>query len=312
MASRPHLTPSPAPGPTDDPVTSNRTTGTRTRRSPDRRSGGLLAPVRSALVVAAALLVASGVPAASAEGAVSGEACEPGEGVTVVVDFGSLPGGVVVGCAPGAQANGFAALAAAGFTVGFDGGPGMVCTIDGRPVEGYPFCWSTGGYWSYWKKDRGGAWDFSRTGGGSGPVAVDAVEGWSWAADFSSVPPSADETSAPPVTTTTTTTTTTTPEVTATVPGSTTTVPGSTTTGPAGPTTTVPDVPTTTAAVPPTTSGGPRPGTVPAGAAPASSPRRPLARTGAAPLPLILTGGLLVAVGLTLTVRPRALRSDRA
>ncbi len=281
--------------------------------SPAARRRGRLAPVRLALVASAVLLAAAAAPAAGVGRAVFGEACEPGEGVTVVVDFGSLPGGVVVGCAPGAQATGFAALAAAGFTVGFDGGPGMVCTIDGRPVEGYPFCWSTGGYWSYWKKDRGGAWDFSRTGGGSGPVPVDAVEGWSWAADFASAPPAADETSAPPVTSTTNTTTTTS-TTTTTEPEVTGTVPGSTTTPIAGPATTVPPGPATTAAGPPATPGGPPPSTAPAGGAPTagSVPRRPLARTGAAPYPLVLVGGLLVAVGLPLTARRRALRSDRA
>lgn len=27
---------------------------------------------------------------------------------------------------------------------------GMVCTINGLPMQGYPFCWLTGGCWSYW------------------------------------------------------------------------------------------------------------------------------------------------------------------
>lgn len=172
----------------------------------------------------ATLAPLAGWAAPAGAATVSGEACEVGEGVTVVVDFADL-GGVAVGCAPGAQASGFAALAAAGFSVGFEGGPGMVCTIDGRPAEGYPYCWSSGGYWSYWKKDRGGTWDYSRTGGGAGPLAVDAVEGWRWAGGFTSAPPAGDETSAPPPTTTTTTTTT--------APAST-----STTSGPGGTTST--------------------------------------------------------------------------
>lgn len=271
-----------------------------------RRAPGLQVGAVAAFLVAGLLGVLVGpavdAPAAAAP-AVTGEACEQGEGVTVVVDFGGLPGGVVVGCAPGTQTSGFAALAAAGFAVGFEGGPGMVCTIDGRPVEGYPFCWSTGGYWSYWKKARGGAWDFSRTGGGSGPLAVDSVEGWSWAGDFESAPPAGDETSAPPVTTTTTTSTTTTTE-----PAPTSTVPVSTTTSASGPSTTVPGPPTTPP--PPTVPGGPPPTSAPSRPvrpvgvdAGAAAPRDALARTGSDPVPAVLAGGVLVAVGLALLGR---------
>jgi hypothetical protein len=274
--------------------------------APARRTLHLQVGAVAAFLVAGLLGVLMGpaaeAPASAAPG-VTGEACEQGEGVTVVVDFAALPGGLVVGCAPGEQPSGFAALAAAGFAVGFEGGPGMVCTIDGRPVEGYPFCWSTGGYWSYWKKARGGAWDFSRTGGGAGPLAVDSVEGWSWAGDFESAPPAGDETSAPPVTTTTTSTTTTTIEP------ATTTVPASTTTVASGPSTTVPGPPTTPP--PPTVPGGPPPTSAPGPVRPAgvdagaAAPRGALARTGTDPVPAVLTGGVLVAVGLALLARSR-------
>lgn len=222
------------------------------RSDSDRRGSRFARAQRSAWLVAALLVAVTG--AATAAGSrpasadpVTGVACGPGEGVTVVVDFSSLGGGVRIGCAPGEQATGFSALTAAGFAR--DSGPvaGSVCTIDGLPAEGYPYCWSTGGYWSYWKKARGGAWGFASVGGGAGPVPVDAVEGWSWAGGFTATAPRADETSAPPPSTTTTTTTststTTTPPMSTStstsLPTSTSEV-ASTIAGP-GPTTSVPD-----------------------------------------------------------------------
>ena len=124
------------------------------------------------------------------EPVVTGQACQPGSGVTVVVDFTALDNTVKIGCAPGEQADGLAALAASGFTVGDQAGPGAVCTIDGLPSEGYPFCWLTGGYWGYWKSpDRATAWDFSPVGVGDGPIAEGSVEGWSWAPSFDGVAP---------------------------------------------------------------------------------------------------------------------------
>lgn len=120
---------------------------------------------------------------------VLGEGCAPGTGVTVVIDFTDLDDTVSIGCAPGEQADGFAALATAGFLVGSESGEGTVCTIDGLPTEGYPFCWLTGGYWSYWKSNGTAAWDFSMTGASAGPLPVDSVEGWSWAPGFNGQAP---------------------------------------------------------------------------------------------------------------------------
>jgi len=121
---------------------------------------------------------------------VVGEACPVGSGVTVVVDFTELDDTVRIGCAPGAPANGFTALAAAGFVTTNESGPGTICTIDGLPTEGFPFCWLTGGFWSYWKSpDRDAVWSGSTTGGGSGPLVEGSVEGWSWAPGFSGAAP---------------------------------------------------------------------------------------------------------------------------
>ena len=75
---------------------------------------------RRVVCLAVALLVLAGVgvvagPAADPVGAVPaveivGHACAPNTGVTVVVDFTALADLVEVGCALGAQDDGFAAL----------------------------------------------------------------------------------------------------------------------------------------------------------------------------------------------------------
>lgn len=295
------------------------------RRAPRRRWA---AGIGVTVLAAAGLLVgtptspagpasasASAAPAAQAV-TVSGEGCAPAEGVTVVVDFGAL-GGVVVGCAPGQQANGVAALAAAGFSVAPGTGPGTVCTIDGQPVQGYPYCWVTGGYWSYWKKGWGSAWGFSGVGPGAGPLAVDSIEGWYWAEGFQSSTPRADETTAPPTTappttatpttapttepapTTSTPSTSTTPESTTTTGGDGSTVP-STPTGPTGPTST------------PGTGSLPVAAPAPGGVRPAGSAATPraagaLARTGGDPTTGLVAGLVVLAAGVAVGAANRRL-----
>ena len=111
-------------------------------------------------------------------------ACPSASGVTVVVDRATAAA-PIVRCAIGAQASGLAALANAGFTAVGEPGVAPVCQIDGFPTEGFPFCWYTGGYWSYWSApSRGAAWQFATTGPGAGPVAQGTVQGWAWAPGF--------------------------------------------------------------------------------------------------------------------------------
>lgn len=118
-------------------------------------------------------------------------ACPGSAGVTVVVDFAGLGPAPIVRCALGSQSNGMAALSNAGFAVSSEAGPGTVCRLDGQPAEGFPFCWLTGGYWSYWRASNPGApWAFSETGAGVGPLVPGSVEGWAWAPGFVSDGPS--------------------------------------------------------------------------------------------------------------------------
>ena len=118
---------------------------------------------------------------------ITGQACPADSGVTVVVDYTALNNSIVVACAAGPQASGFAALTATGFTyTEVPTYPGAVCTINAQPAQGFPFCWETGGYWGYYRSaDRSAAWDYSPVGAAEGPLVEGSVEGWVWQADFS-------------------------------------------------------------------------------------------------------------------------------
>jgi hypothetical protein len=136
--------------------------------------------------VLGATLLASGsaqssiaAPARVTGPAVVGKACAPGVGVTVAVDFTNLPRNAIrLGCAPGAQPDGFSALAGAGFRFAEGSIPGFLCTIDGLPHRGSPYC-EESHYWAYSKSDGTEPWDYSRVGGSTHRrIEIDAVEGW--------------------------------------------------------------------------------------------------------------------------------------
>jgi hypothetical protein len=121
------------------------------------------------------MVVAGPAPVAGAA------ACSGTSGVTVVVDFGALGGGVQTGCAGGDPGSGLAALSAAGHGYTFvPRQPGLVCQIDARPnpCNGAP----TTAYWSYWHASRGGSWSFSTLGAGGYDPAPGTVEGWAFGA----------------------------------------------------------------------------------------------------------------------------------
>ena len=118
-------------------------------------------------------------------GAWSDGACPTSSGVTVVIDFQELGGGVHVRCAPGAVSSGLDALRQAGIdhqtAVRF---PGFVCKIAGRPANDP--CVNTspaGAYWSYWLAPRGGQWCYSNWGAGNRTPPQGTVEGWSFSLD---------------------------------------------------------------------------------------------------------------------------------
>jgi hypothetical protein len=178
------------------------------------------------LALTALTLIATALPADASP-------CPGTDGVTVVVDFGSLGGGVRTGCAP-TPGTGFEALDQAGFAViPVQANPAFVCRIDGRPDEGQEDCFDippATGFWSYWTAVRGGDWRLAGT-GAAGAVAGD-LEGWSFSTG-ATAPPAFAVPAAPATTTTTpTTTTTTTPTTTTTTPSTTPTTSSTTTTAP--------------------------------------------------------------------------------
>ncbi len=143
-------------------------------------AGRVLSVVLVASVAVGAGVLPAPSVAAAPRAAASGSPCPGPTGVTVVVDATPLGGGVRVGCAPGAPADGLDALRSAGFAVrGTTRFPGFVCRIDGAPAQDP--CLDTAppdAYWSYWHAPRGGAWTYSDTGAAERTPPAGSVEGW--------------------------------------------------------------------------------------------------------------------------------------
>lgn len=111
--------------------------------------------------------------------------CAPDDnvGVTVVVDFQDLGGGVNVRCTETAPTDGADALDRAG--ISWQGvvrwGRGFVCKIAGKPADDP--CIDTppaSAYWSYWLAPRGGNWCYSNFGVLNRTPPPGSVEGWSF------------------------------------------------------------------------------------------------------------------------------------
>jgi len=134
----------------------------------------------AAVAFAAGAVLAGPAPAAQAA------SCEAGAGVTVVVDFASLGGGVGTRCAAGDPDTGVQALTGAGYSPeravqersGY-----FLCRIDGQPAsDPCQRAASSSAYWSYWHARPGGSWTFSNTGPGSFDPAPGSIEGWAYGA----------------------------------------------------------------------------------------------------------------------------------
>lgn len=123
-----------------------------------RRSTHRLAALVAATLVAAAGLVGLQVgPAAAAT-------CSGG-GVSAVVDFHSLGGGVRTGCdGKGASHTAREVFKAAGFSlVDAPTQRGFVCLVDGKPSSGR--CQGTTSYWGlFWSDGKSGRWNYSTVG----------------------------------------------------------------------------------------------------------------------------------------------------
>ncbi|MBS1837205.1 MAG: hypothetical protein JST64_05855 [Actinobacteria bacterium] len=136
----------------------------------------------TALVSSALLGIVVDSPLA---GAWTDGVCPTASGVTVVVDFQELGGGVQLRCAnDGPVQSGFDALQRAGFTYQTAArSSGFLCRISGKPTDDLCINPSpTTAYWSYWSAARGGDWCYSNLGATRRPPEG-TVEGWSFSLD---------------------------------------------------------------------------------------------------------------------------------
>ena len=152
------------------------------------RGAGLLIPVSTSLrraarlVAAAALAAAAGVALPGAPAGAAG--CSGSHGVTVVVDFHELGGGVQSSC----LANGGGKVAAdlfppAGFPLTYvNSQPGFVCRVSGKPASDP--CQTTppaDAYWGlWWSNGTSGSWSYASSGAGSQRIPDGGSVAFSW------------------------------------------------------------------------------------------------------------------------------------
>ena len=141
--------------------------------------------VAAVVLTAAASAVLPQTPAAAA-------ACTTDSGVTVVVDFHELGGGVRQVCDPGSQQDGGARFKDAGFDLDrVQRQPGFVCRVDGVPADDP--CVNTppaDAHWSLWWSDGdSGTWTFASQGIDSLVVPDGGSIALSWRGSSESSPP---------------------------------------------------------------------------------------------------------------------------
>jgi hypothetical protein len=148
----------------------------------------------------AAVLVA--VPFAS-RGEDANQACNDGQGVTLVVDFGSLGGGVNVRCGPQPISNGYDVFRNANVSYETVAGKDFICRIAAQPANANCSNYPPGNYyWSYWYATPGQDWHYSSKGAGAHRPSPGAYEGWSFVSSDTATPPRYPVPPAPPTTTT--------------------------------------------------------------------------------------------------------------
>jgi hypothetical protein len=156
----------------------------------------MVARLVAAVLVAAATVVALPGPAAYAA------PCGTDTGVTVVVDFNQLGGGVQQQCVAGGGGDAASSLfPAAGFTLKYaQRQPGFVCRVNDVP-QSDP-CVNTApadAFWSLWWSDGDGSWTYASVGAASLRVPDGGFVAFSWDQVSGSAPPSAGATTpAPP------------------------------------------------------------------------------------------------------------------
>lgn len=140
------------------------------------------APLRLlvALLLSAAL-GAFGALTLSGPAQAAGSPCS-GNGVDVVVDYGTLGGGVAQGCAPGAGGQtADKAFDAAGYPLKYvPSQPGFVCAVDGKPAQ----CKMPGSgdpWWGvFWSDGTSGKWKTAMVGVNKLKVPADGSVAMVW------------------------------------------------------------------------------------------------------------------------------------
>ncbi|MGI8663803.1 MAG: hypothetical protein ACR2LQ_11425 [Acidimicrobiales bacterium] len=154
------------------------------------------------VAIVGVLLAVVPMNGARAAGAAQGQ-CADNVGITIVVDFRDLGGGVNIACAPSQVSDGLDALSEAG--VSWEGTrryAGLVCRIAGKPSPASEACVNAppaAAYWSYWIAPRGGHWCYSSLGAGNRVPPPGSVEGWSFSLNHTGgdVPPPSSDPPAP-------------------------------------------------------------------------------------------------------------------
>jgi hypothetical protein len=116
-----------------------------------------------------------------------------GSGVSIVVDFGALGGGVVKGCDSSGNRNAAKAFENTGHHLTYASRqPGFVCRVDGVP-QSDP-CVNTSpsnAYWGLYWSDGTSGWKYSSLGAGSLTVPSGATVAFSWQNGGTADPPGA-------------------------------------------------------------------------------------------------------------------------
>ena len=126
------------------------------------------------LAGATAPMALSSAPAHAAGGCTS-------QGVTVVVDFGALGGGVQQNCAPGGG-KAAALFGAVHHTLGrVQTMPGAVCSVDAKPANPCPQMPPATAYWAlFWTDGSSGKWAYSSLGVDALSVPADGSVALAW------------------------------------------------------------------------------------------------------------------------------------
>jgi hypothetical protein len=151
--------------------------------------------------LAAAVLLTAAAGVALPAGPAAAAACSSGDGVTVVVDFNELGGGLQQVCDPSGGGDTAAALFTGnGFPLTYaQRQPGYVCRVSGVP-ESDP-CVNTSpadAYWGLWWSDgESGSWTYSSLGAGSLRIPDGGYVAFAWDQSDGSVAPGSTPTAHP-------------------------------------------------------------------------------------------------------------------